>query len=200
MSTVYAHNLETGEFEQVGPGGATTDTTLSQIGKPADAGAVGSAISRLIPLSQKGALNGVAELDIDGKIPVGQLPHHSTTDEVAVGVWIDGKTIYRKVIVYEADTLGVETSAGKINHWAYYNELSNLNIAQYIKAEGMALCYSDKAETIPLWQPIPRVCPDACETYSIGIGDLSSDRIGVLFGTGYTSATIYFIIEYIKNE
>ena len=45
MSTVYARNQETGEFELVGPGGATTDPTLSLSGKPADAAAVGSALS-----------------------------------------------------------------------------------------------------------------------------------------------------------
>ena len=45
MATTYVRNQETGEFELVGPGGATTDPTLSQVGKPADAAAVGSALS-----------------------------------------------------------------------------------------------------------------------------------------------------------
>lgn len=45
MSVTYVRNPETGAFEKVGPGGATTDTTLSQAGKPADAAAVGSALS-----------------------------------------------------------------------------------------------------------------------------------------------------------
>lgn len=45
MATTYVRNQETGEFELVGPGGATTDTTLSQVGKPADAAAVGSALA-----------------------------------------------------------------------------------------------------------------------------------------------------------
>lgn len=44
MSVTYVRN-ENGIFEQVGPGGATTDTTLSQAGKPADAAAVGSALT-----------------------------------------------------------------------------------------------------------------------------------------------------------
>ena len=44
MPVTYVRN-ENGQFEQVGPGGATTDTTLSQPGKPADAAAVGSALS-----------------------------------------------------------------------------------------------------------------------------------------------------------
>ena len=44
MSVTYVRN-ENGVFEPVGPGGATTDTTLSQLGKPADAAAVGSALT-----------------------------------------------------------------------------------------------------------------------------------------------------------
>lgn len=44
MSVTYVRN-ENGEFELVGPGGASTDITLSQAGKPADAAAVGSALS-----------------------------------------------------------------------------------------------------------------------------------------------------------
>lgn len=45
MAVTYVRNSDTGVFEQVGPGGATTDTTLSQAGKPADAAAVGNAIT-----------------------------------------------------------------------------------------------------------------------------------------------------------
>lgn len=45
MPVTYVRNAETGEFEKVGPGGATTDTTLSMAGKPADAAAVGAALS-----------------------------------------------------------------------------------------------------------------------------------------------------------
>ena len=45
MATTYVRNPNTGNFELVGPGGATTDTTLSQAGKPADASAVGSALA-----------------------------------------------------------------------------------------------------------------------------------------------------------
>lgn len=44
MAVTYVRN-ENGQFEQVGPGGATTDSTLSLVGKPADAAAVGSALS-----------------------------------------------------------------------------------------------------------------------------------------------------------
>lgn len=53
MAVTYVRNPNTGEFEQVGPGGATTDTTLSQIGKPADAAAVGNALSGLAPVTHE---------------------------------------------------------------------------------------------------------------------------------------------------
>jgi len=48
MATTYVRN-DAGQFELVGPGGATTDTTLSQAGKPADAAAVGNAIAMIQP-------------------------------------------------------------------------------------------------------------------------------------------------------
>lgn len=44
MAVTYVRN-SSGQFEQVGPGGATTDATLSLSGKPADAAAVGSALT-----------------------------------------------------------------------------------------------------------------------------------------------------------
>lgn len=44
MPVTYVRNAD-GIFTQVGPGGATTDTTLSLAGKPADAAAVSSAIN-----------------------------------------------------------------------------------------------------------------------------------------------------------
>lgn len=47
MPVTYVRNAN-GQFEQVGPGGATTDATLSQAGKPADAAAVRSALSNYV--------------------------------------------------------------------------------------------------------------------------------------------------------
>ena len=45
MAVIYHRNELTGECEIIGAGGASTDTTLTQIGKPADAGAVGAALA-----------------------------------------------------------------------------------------------------------------------------------------------------------
>lgn len=48
MATMYVRNAK-GEFEKVGVGGITTDTTLSVPGKPADANAVGNALANCAP-------------------------------------------------------------------------------------------------------------------------------------------------------
>lgn len=45
MAVTYYRNPGTGLFEQVGPGGASTDTTLSLAGRSADAAAVGAALA-----------------------------------------------------------------------------------------------------------------------------------------------------------
>lgn len=139
-----------------------------------------------------------------------------STDEIAIGTWIDGKTIYKKTIVYTADfSANIENNAtledgteptDKKTNWTYYT-FDEPFIDQYIKIEGIAHCTSEstanKAKKLGVedtgqWQPIPRVCPDACENYSIGFGDLISEKIGVLFGYLYYTAEIYLTIEYTK--
>lgn len=56
MAVTYVRN-EQGQFEKVGPGSASTDVTLSQSGKPADAAATGNAISNLSSAVQAGLNN-----------------------------------------------------------------------------------------------------------------------------------------------
>lgn len=64
MSVTYVRNPSTGEFEKVGPGGASTDTTLSQAGKPADAAAVGAALTNYATsASVSAALNNKSDED-----------------------------------------------------------------------------------------------------------------------------------------
>lgn len=58
---VYTRNPQTDEFELVGPGGAVTDTTLSHPGRPADAAAVGHAVSNL---------NTIVQAELDSKAPM----------------------------------------------------------------------------------------------------------------------------------
>lgn len=139
------------------------------------------------------------------KISLDILPAHThtsqevqiaySTEEQAIGTWINGKSVYQKTLVYEVNPL---PSSG----WAYYkfseNEIAEMSVDQFVDMRGTCSCYSDKATETPLWQPIPRVCPDALSEYSIGAGDFGVSKVGILFGTAYTGATIYLTIEYTK--
>lgn len=62
MAVTYLRKTD-GSFERVGPGGATTDTTLSQVGRPADAAAVGNALANY---ATKVALSGKVDA-VSGK-------------------------------------------------------------------------------------------------------------------------------------
>lgn len=81
MSVTYIRN-EQGQFEKVGPGGASTDTTLSQPGKPADAAAVGSAIS---------VLNSTVNAELNNKAPKYT---YGTTDLTAGSSKLAAGTLY----------------------------------------------------------------------------------------------------------
>lgn len=177
---------------------------------------------KYIPISEKGAASGVASLNANGTVPAEQLPVYSysqiySTDEVVVGTWIDGKPIYRKTINYTADfSKNIESNKTQAdgsaatnpkNNWIYYT-FDEPFIDQYISIEGTALCTSESTanraksagvEDAGSWQPIPRVCPDACENYSIGFGDLIPERIAILFGYLYYTAEIYLTVEYTKS-
>lgn len=123
-----------------------------------------------------------------------------STTEIVVGQWIDERPIYRKTLVFSS-----ESSTFNNSHWAYYNftieEVSNMNMDYIINIRGMASCYSDQSVSAPTWQPIPRICPDAIAEYSIGVGDLNKDIVGVLFGSKYTNIPkIYLNIDYVKNN
>lgn len=76
MAVTYVRN-DQGEFVQVGPGGATTDPTLSFAGKPADAAAVGNALAGYTTSSVlSDLLNGKSDLDhIHTAADIGALPY-----------------------------------------------------------------------------------------------------------------------------
>ena len=140
-----------------------------------------------------------------------------STEEQVVGTWIDGKDIYQRTFVYSADFSknidsnktqedGTPATNPKTN-WIYYN-FDEPFIDQYIKVEGVARCTSESTskkvatsgeEDMGQWQPIPRVCPDACENYSIGFGDLIPEKMGILFGYLYYTAEIYLTFLYTKQ-
>lgn len=65
MPVTYIRN-ENGQFIQVGPGGASTDITLSQAGKPADAAAVGAALGNYATAAELSAQVNTKVDKVDG--------------------------------------------------------------------------------------------------------------------------------------
>ena len=110
------------------------------------------------------------------------------TSEVKIGTF-DGKALYRRCYI------GTPTFA--YGHWIYI-DTSTWGIGSLINVHGMVKVSG--ANNAILVQPIPRVVPDNIAGYGIGYGDMNSDKIGILFGTGYTSIKkLILVIEYTKD-
>lgn len=107
-----------------------------------------------------------------------------STDETVIGKWIDGKPIYRKVIVLESGTI----HAG---YYEYNHNISNLDKALNI----YGMCYSSTQQ-----HPIQRVVPDEIAKWGIGLGDIKQSTFALHFGTGYQDINlVYIVIEYTKT-
>lgn len=107
-----------------------------------------------------------------------------STTETVVGTWINGKPIYRKVIVLESGTI----------HAGYYEYNHNIsNLDKVLNIYGM--CYSSTQQ-----QPIQRVVPDEIARWGIGLGDIKQSTFALHFGSGYQNINlVYIVIEYTKT-
>ena len=105
-----------------------------------------------------------------------------------MGTWIDGKPIYRKVVVLTSFTAG-ETV---INH-----NISNID--KVINVSGFALRKSGEYEILPTIVP-----PNIQSDYQISIYDINNTRFRLYLGR-YTVGTntaltnMYIIFEYTKT-
>lgn len=109
--------------------------------------------------------------------------HTYTIEEQVVGTWIDGKTIYRKVI--DLGSLPNATSK-RINH-----NISNLK--DVISLNGFA---KDSSTFLP----IPYISSfTGYDQYQIGFDYTNATTIGVTTGINRTSFTGFAIIEYTKT-
>lgn len=106
-----------------------------------------------------------------------------STDEQAIGTWIDGKPLYRKV--FNFGQLPV-TSRKEINHG-----ISNLN--RITKLYGIASWNSADIPTIPL----PSADPDGGK-YSVYLS-ANSSIIAVTTGTDRGAFYGYVVMEYTKT-
>lgn len=103
---------------------------------------------------------------------------YSTTPQ-EIGTWIDGNTIYRKVITgTTANATSTELNPGLPSGCVYLN------------VRGM-LYHGNQA------QPIPRVVTDNLGTYGIGFGDMTNTRIFMQHSASvYRSKPFFLVIEY----
>lgn len=109
--------------------------------------------------------------------------NYSTTEQ-AIGAWVDGRTVYRKVITGTTGSGNIEDVLHGITNFG-----TVINIYGYIHAsngEG---------------QPIQRVVPDNIASYGIGVGDINATRIVFQHpSSNYKSRPYAIVIEYIKTS
>lgn len=109
--------------------------------------------------------------------------NYSTTEQ-AIGIWIDGRTIYRKVIAGTTDSSNYESVQHGITNFG-----AVINIYGYIHAANNES------------QPIQRVAPDAISSFGIGVGDIDATRIAFQHpASNYKSRPYAIVMEYIKTS
>lgn len=126
----------------------------------------------------------------DGSIQSSQIDwstinlYNYSTTEAAIGSWIDGRTIYRKVLTGTT----ANTAISNITHG-----ISGL--AGIIKAYG----YLTNSNGII--EPIQRVVPDNITTYGIGLGDFDSTSFQFQHSSSlYHGRPFAIVLEYIKTS
>lgn len=132
MATTYVRNPQTNEFELVGPGGATTDPTLSFAGKPADAAAVGNALTNYattVALSEK-----VDKIDGQGL----STNDYTTAEKTKLAGIAAGANNYEAYLTWGGKSLSGQVSPVDA---AAANALS-ANRFQFIDPEGVTIEYS----------------------------------------------------------
>ncbi|MBE6152698.1 MAG: hypothetical protein E7166_00525 [Firmicutes bacterium] len=104
-----------------------------------------------------------------------------STEEQVIGIWKDGKPLYKKVF-------DIPTTLDD-SHWSFL-DIRSINIETLTDLTGKVNVTSDVGTKI---QPIPRVVIDAISQYGIGYGDIDANRIGIQYGSAYTKINSGFI-------
>ena len=124
--------------------------------------------------------------DADGEVIYPQTireDNYSTTEQ-EIGTWIDGRTVYRKVLAGTTTSDNIENLPHGIT-----------NFGTIIKVYGYI--YSSNNES----EPIQRVVPDNIAGYGIGVGDISSTRIVLQHpASTYKNRPYAIVMEYIKTS
>lgn len=109
--------------------------------------------------------------------------YNFSTSEQAVGTWIDGKTIYRKVLTRECPQNATTTISTGVN-----------NIDKLMWCDGF--CFASNGT----WTPLPRVNQSSFG-YQIALGSASGyTGINVAVGSSFSApVTVYIVIYYTKS-
>lgn len=185
MSVTYIRN-ENGVFEQVGPGGATTDVTLSQIGKPADAAAVGSALTNYVTSAS-------ASTQLNTKVDKVSGKGLSTNDfTAAYKTGLDDLMSHSHNVYSSLTELGITTFPTTMKIVSETMPANSMVITDTRRINGVSTGYD--TETISDWGT------DANGVAIIAKG-ISTARVGmmILYGTTQTSVARIFYGSYAHD-
>lgn len=108
---------------------------------------------------------------------------YSTNEVKTNKVWIDGKPIYRKVLVFQ----NISAKATSYHH----------NISDF---GDLVYAYGNWHDSTNGFQPIGTVVPDNISNYGIGIGNFNESTFYIIIGSSRPSTnTIKIVVEYTKK-
>lgn len=109
-----------------------------------------------------------------------------SNNEIAVGTWIDNKTIYRKVLTHPATSYIASNTQITIPH-----QINNLN--EVIKCDAIAIWNGEK------FMPMPSHYQNVTNIISVNYID-STNLYFTSFNDNWGATKVYFIIEYTKTN
>lgn len=185
MAVTYVRGAD-GKFIAVGPGGATTDITLSQAGKPADASAVGAALANYVTTANLSSQmnNKVDKIDGFG------LSANDFADVYKTG--LDGLLSHSHNVYSSLTELGITTFPTTMKIVSETMPANSMIITDTRRINGVETGYN--TETISDWGT------DANGVAIIAKG-ISTARVGmmILYGTTSTTAARIFYGSYAHD-
>lgn len=163
-------------------GGSDVETELTKYVTAEDIAST-SALSPVVSTSmiQDEAVT-AAKIDSDVLSGMGS---YSTSEQATPFTWIDGKTIYKKTIeVNDVSSAQIYVTHGISN----FGALVNAEGVMYTSGQG--------------YQPLDRVLPSLMSTWGWGLGDVTTTRFTLFFGSGYTLSqiTAWITLYYTKSS
>jgi hypothetical protein len=182
MSVTYLRNSQTGKFEPIGPGGATTDTTLTQVGKPADAAAVGNAL-----------LNYATAVELSNKVDIvngKDLSTNDFTDSYKTG--LDELMSHSHNVFSSLTEIGIKTFPTTMKLVSEAMPANSMIIIDTRRVNGVETGYN--TETIADWG-------NEYNGTALIVKGISTARVGmmILYGTTQTSVARIFYGSYAHD-